>query len=79
MRAIALVPILPDKDLGRSLHRLGRAIAHLSILLFRFQVIQSNFRSRRLGRAIAILPDHLHCVWTLPEGEADFSARWRLS
>jgi REP element-mobilizing transposase RayT len=22
------------------------------------------------------LPDHLHCVWTLPDGDADFSNRW---
>ena len=22
------------------------------------------------------LPDHLHCVWTLPAGDADFSTRW---
>ena len=28
--------------------------------------------------AIVILPDHLHCLWTLPEGDADFSTRWRL-
>jgi putative transposase len=28
--------------------------------------------------AIVILPDHLHCIWTLPENEHDFSARWRL-
>ena len=27
---------------------------------------------------IAILPDHLHCIWTLPENDADFSTRWRL-
>jgi putative transposase len=27
--------------------------------------------------AIVILPDHLHCVWRLPEGDADFSGRWR--
>jgi len=26
--------------------------------------------------AIVVLPDHLHCIWTLPEGDADFSARW---
>jgi putative transposase len=25
-----------------------------------------------------VLPDHLHAVWTLPEGDADFSLRWRL-
>ena len=25
--------------------------------------------------AWVILPDHMHCVWTLPEGDADFSVR----
>jgi len=28
--------------------------------------------------AIVILPDHLHAIWTLPEGDADFTLRWRL-
>jgi putative transposase len=27
--------------------------------------------------AIVILPDHLHTLWTLPEGDADYSGRWR--
>jgi putative transposase len=26
--------------------------------------------------AICLLPDHLHCVWKLPEEDADFSTRW---
>jgi putative transposase len=26
--------------------------------------------------AWVLLPDHLHCIWTLPEGDADFSVRW---
>src|SRR5262245_1048 len=26
--------------------------------------------------AICILPDHLHAIWTLPPGEADFARRW---
>jgi REP element-mobilizing transposase RayT len=26
--------------------------------------------------AICILPDHLHAIWTLPPGEADFALRW---
>lgn len=25
-----------------------------------------------------LLPDHLHCIWTLPEGDANFSARWSM-
>lgn len=28
--------------------------------------------------AWVVLPDHIHAVWTLPEGDADFSKRWRL-
>jgi putative transposase len=28
--------------------------------------------------AICILPDHLHAVWSLPDGDVDFSARWSL-
>jgi putative transposase len=28
--------------------------------------------------ALVILPDHLHCIWTLPEGDADFPLRWTL-
>ncbi len=26
--------------------------------------------------AIVVLPNHLHCIWTLPEGDMDFSTRW---
>jgi putative transposase len=26
--------------------------------------------------AIVILPDHLHTLWRLPDGDADFSTRW---
>jgi putative transposase len=28
--------------------------------------------------AWVVLPDHMHCVWTLPPGDADFSGRWRV-
>jgi putative transposase len=27
--------------------------------------------------AFVLLPDHLHCIWTLPENDNDFSMRWR--
>jgi len=26
--------------------------------------------------AICILPDHLHAIWILPEGDSDYSGRW---
>jgi putative transposase len=28
--------------------------------------------------AWVILPDHLHCIWTLPSSDDDFTNRWRL-
>lgn len=28
--------------------------------------------------AIVVLPDHMHAVWTLPNGDGDFATRWRL-
>ena len=28
--------------------------------------------------AMVILPDHLHALWTLPVGDADYPTRWML-
>jgi len=28
--------------------------------------------------AVVVLPDHLHCILTLPAGDSDFSTRWGL-
>ncbi|MCU0546406.1 MAG: transposase [Oscillatoriaceae cyanobacterium Prado104] len=28
--------------------------------------------------AMVVLPDHFHCIWTLPDRDANFSTRWRL-
>jgi putative transposase len=45
-------------------------------------VLRSAFRETRARHpfnidAIVVLPDHLHAMWTLPEGDTDFSTRWR--
>jgi putative transposase len=45
--------------------------------------LRSAFRYTRARHpftidAIVVLPDHLHTVWTLPDGDADFATRWRL-
>ena len=29
-------------------------------------------------KAIVILPDHIHTIWTLPKETSDYSTRWRL-
>jgi putative transposase len=28
--------------------------------------------------AICVLPDHVHAIWSLPDGDVDFSTRWSL-
>ena len=28
--------------------------------------------------AWVLLPEHMHCIWTLPQGDTDFSQRWSL-
>ena len=28
--------------------------------------------------AIVVMPEHLHAIWVLPEGDADYATRWQL-
>ncbi len=41
---------------------------------FRYVIRQHPF----IIDAFVLLPDHLHCIWTLPAEDCDFSTRWRL-
>jgi putative transposase len=55
----------------------------LRLLTENIEALRTAFRDTQLHHpfaidAIVILPDHLHTVWTLPDGDANFSARWRL-
>jgi putative transposase len=52
------------------------SVEAVSVLRQAFRTVQST-RPFELD-AIVVLPDHLHCIWTLPPGDADFSTRWRL-
>ena len=54
-----------------------------SILIKNIQLVREAFQhvcSRHpfIIDAAVILPDHLHCIWTLPENDDDYSMRWRL-
>ena len=40
-----------------------------------FQVVQQRYPFDI--PAIVLLPDHLHALWTLPHGDAEYSMRWR--
>jgi putative transposase len=56
-------PILCDDTIRRSL-----------------RIAIENLRVTRPFRidAWVLLPDHLHCIWTLPDGDHDVSTRWQL-
>jgi len=49
---------------------------HIDLLRKAFHDVRS--RHSFTINAIVVLPDHLHAIWTLPEGNADFALRWRL-
>ena len=45
--------------------------------------LRAAFRSTRSRHpftleTIAVLPDHLHAIWTMPRGDSDFATRWNL-
>ena len=47
------------------------------------QMLRESFKKIKAKRpfqieAMVVLPDHIHCIWTLPEKDSDFSTRWRL-
>jgi putative transposase len=53
-----------------------------SALVDHVDALRAAFRAGRRERpftvdAIVILPEHLHAIFTLPAGDADFSGRWR--
>jgi REP-associated tyrosine transposase len=53
------------------------------LLVERIDALRSAFRIVRTEHAfrvdaVVILPDHLHCIWTLPPDDSDFSTRWGL-
>src|ERR1700726_1476502 len=53
-----------------------------SLLVEKIASLRHAFRATRGERpfmidAIVILPEHLHVVMTLPQGDSDFPGRWR--
>jgi putative transposase len=57
-------------------HGLSLLIEHVNALRAAFRYVRSRYPFAI--DAIVVLPDHLHAMWTLPEGDGDFPVRWRL-
>lgn len=53
------------------------------LLLREVDRLRDAVRTTRAERPFAInawvvMPDHLHAIWTLPQGDGDYATRWRL-
>ena len=53
------------------------------LLVRKIEALRTAFRAVRerhpfRTEAVVVLPEHLHCVWSLPPGDADYSTRWGL-
>jgi putative transposase len=53
-----------------------------SLLIDHVDLLRSCIRRARRRRSFhidawVILPEHMHCIWTLPPGDTDYSSRWK--
>lgn len=53
-----------------------------NLLIMNIEALRTSVRKVRTRApfhidAWVVLPDHMHCLWTLPEGDADFPGRWQ--
>jgi REP-associated tyrosine transposase len=51
-------------------------IDQIDLLRRSFKYTQQRYSFRM--DAVVNLPDHIHCIWTLPPEDADFSVRWNM-
>ena len=51
-------------------------VRHVDLLR---HAVKTTLTERPFGiEAWVVLPDHIHCIWQMPEGDRDFGTRWRL-
>lgn len=55
-------------------HRRPILVEHIKKLHRAFRLMQVHYPCEI--QAVVILPDHLHTIWRLPEGDSDYSLRW---
>jgi putative transposase len=59
------------------LQRRGNDLLVRHIEWLRACVAAERVRRPFLVRSWVVLPEHMHWIWTLPSGDADFPTRWR--
>lgn len=53
------------------------------LLVTQIDLLRQAIKTTKAARpftinAMVVLPDHIHALWTLPEGDCDYSTRWML-
>ena len=56
---------------------------HSNLLVTEIDALRNAVRATRTRHPFhidswVVLPDHMHCLWTLPPEDHDFPARWQL-
>ena len=52
------------------------------VLVAEINSLREVVRKVRIARPFhidcwVVLPDHMHCIWTLPAGDVDYPSRWK--
>lgn len=50
-------------------------VEHIALLQQATRITKRRFPFRI--DAMVVLPDHMHAIWSLPDGDSDYSVRWR--
>jgi putative transposase len=53
------------------------------LLIREIELLRNTVRATKVRHpfhidAWVVLPEHMHCLWTLPAGDADFALRWKV-
>lgn len=56
---------------------------HNDLLVREIELLRQSVRKVRASHpfeivAWVVLPNHMHCIWRLPQGDSNYSTRWRL-
>jgi len=72
-----------DAEGGTYFFTVNLADRQSDLLVRRWEDLREVIREVRQAHpfsivAMVVLPDHLHAIWRLPEGDADYPLRWSL-
>ena len=48
------------------------------LLVEKINELRDAFRYVMKQKPFLVMPDHLHCIWTLPQDDGDYSIRWNM-